>query len=149
MIREALFLLCLSCFLGANAQVIYINNTGKQTQYDSTLFYFSQKAENELTAIPVSQIRLLPSLFAQRYELNKKYLMSLENDKLLQNFYYEAGISKTGNVMLNKDINHKDFYWGWGITAESIARPFLGTLVIGSSLFVCRDKRRGSKSKSR
>jgi DUF1680 family protein len=52
--------------------------------------------------------------------------MSLENDKLLQNFYYEAGISKTGNIMLNKDLNYKDFYWGWESPSNQLRGHFLG-----------------------
>jgi hypothetical protein len=85
------------------AQIIYINNTGEQTSYDSLLFVYKQNPEMKFKAIPVQNVRLLPSLFSQRYELNKKYMMSLENDKLLQNFYYEAGI-KEGYIRLNKDI---------------------------------------------
>ena len=52
--------------------------------------------------------------------------MSLENDKLLQNFYYEAGISKTGNITLNKDLNIKDFYWGWESPSNQLRGHFLG-----------------------
>jgi uncharacterized protein len=128
MIKKALFTIsCVSFFLtNLTAQVIYINNAGKQAQYDSTLFSTSQQPEIKLKAIPVQNVKLLSSLFSQRYELNKKYLMSLENDKLLQNFYYEAGISKTGYIMLNKDINYKDFYWGWDSPNNQLRGHFLG-----------------------
>lgn len=128
MIRKTLCLITVGWLtvVSIHAQVIYINNAGKQTRYDSTLFVSDRKAECKLTAIPVSHVRLLPSLFEQRFALNKKYMMSLENDKLLQNFYYEAGISKTGNIMLNKDINHKDFYWGWESPQNQLRGHFLG-----------------------
>ncbi len=123
-------LLIISClgalFVHTSAQVIYINNAGKQTPYDSMLFQSNQKPDIKLKSIPVQNIKLLPSLFLQRYELNKKYLMSLENDKLLQNFYYEAGISKTGYIMLNRDLNYKDFYWGMESPNNQVRGHFLG-----------------------
>lgn len=114
------------CLIKLSAQVIYINNAGKEQSRDSSYFQSNQKPSIKLKAIPVQQVKLLPGLFAQRYELNKKYMMSLENDKLLQNFYYEAGISKTGNIMLNKDLNYKDFYWGWESPNNQLRGHFLG-----------------------
>jgi len=124
--RIILYLLCCLVLANVNAQVIYINNAGKNLQYDSTFFRGNHNQENKLHTVSVAEVRLLPSLFSQRYELNKKYLMSLENDKLLQNFYYEAGISKTGNIMLNKDVNYQDFYWGWESPQNQLRGHFLG-----------------------
>jgi len=110
-----------------SAQVIYINNAGQQNQYDSTLFLSNQKTDIKLRPIPVQNIRLLPSLFLQRYELNKKYMMSLENDKLLQNFYYEAGITKSGKIMIQKqEQGINDFYWGWESPMNQLRGHFLG-----------------------
>ncbi len=128
MIKKIVLFLCFcsGTIFNTSAQVIYINNAGKQYQFDSTLFYSDKKPDIKLKAIPIQNIKLLPSLFLQRYELNKKYLMSLENDKMLQNFYYEAGISKTGYIMLNKDLNYKDFYWGWESPNNQLRGHFLG-----------------------
>lgn len=108
------------------AQVIYINNAGKQTVFDKSVFQSDKNTDIRLKPIPVGNIKLLPSIFTQRYELNRKYMMSLENDKLLQNFYYEAGIVKTGYIMLNKDLNYKDFYWGWDSPNNQLRGHFLG-----------------------
>jgi DUF1680 family protein len=123
-------LIVLTCFLiiqyHTKSQVVYINNAGKQTQYDSSLFYSDKKPDIKLKPTPVQNVKLLPSIFSQRYELNRKYLMSLENDKLLQNFYFEAGLSKAGNIMLNKDLNYKDFYWGWESPSNQLRGHFLG-----------------------
>lgn len=128
MTKKIALALCLygGTFLHPSAQVIYINNAGKPHQFDSTLFYSDTKPDIKLKAIPVGHVKLLPSLFLQRYELNKKYLMSLENDKMLQNFYCEAGVAKTGNIMLNKDLNYKDFYWGWESPQNQLRGHFLG-----------------------
>ncbi|MEZ4634475.1 MAG: hypothetical protein R2856_05775 [Caldilineaceae bacterium] len=35
-------------------------------------------------------VTLLPGLFKQRYDLNRRYVMDLRNEHLLQNFYQEA-----------------------------------------------------------
>jgi hypothetical protein len=43
-------------------------------------------------AFASGDVKLLPSLFQHRFELNRAYLMSLRNENLLQNFYQEAGL---------------------------------------------------------
>lgn len=128
MIRRISIILCCLCFFVLNhlsAQVIYIKDGGKQDQSLNINQTF-QKPAIKMKAIPIKNVKLLNSIFSQRYELNKKYLMSLENDKLLQNFYYEAGITKTGYIMLNKDVNYKDFYWGWDSPNNQLRGHFLG-----------------------
>lgn len=112
--------------LNVTAQVIYVNNAGGQRSSDSSIFHSLQNPDLQLQRIPIDRVQLLPGLFQQRYQLNKKYMMSLDNDKMLQNFYYEAGISKTGYIMLNKDMNHQDFYWGWESPNNQLRGHFLG-----------------------
>ncbi|HEY9123501.1 MAG TPA: beta-L-arabinofuranosidase domain-containing protein [Bacteroidales bacterium] len=109
-----------------SGQVVNIRDAGKQERPRQNIDRNFQKPDVKLKAIPVQNVKLLNSLFRQRYELNRKYLMSLENEKLLQNFYYEAGISKTGYIMLNKDVNYKDFYWGWDSPNNQLRGHFLG-----------------------
>ena len=46
----------------------------------------------KLTAIPQSQVALLPSPFQQRFEANRRYVMSLKPANLLQNHYLEAAL---------------------------------------------------------
>ena len=150
MIKQSLIAICILCSncIGTISQVIYINNAGQQTLYDSTLFYSNQKPDTKLKAISVQNIKLLPSLFSQRYELNKKYLMSLDNDKLLQNFYYEAGISKTGYVMLNKDLNYKDMYWGWESPMNQLRGHFLGHWLSAAAYVYAETKDEEIKAKA-
>ena len=42
--------------------------------------------------IPPGQVKLLPSMFQRRFDLNRRYLMSLHTENLLQNHYMEAGL---------------------------------------------------------
>ncbi|RPJ87319.1 MAG: hypothetical protein EHM18_01750, partial [Acidobacteria bacterium] len=49
-------------------------------------------APGKLKSVPVQKVKLLPGLFKARYDLSRKYVMSLSNDNLLQNFYLEAGL---------------------------------------------------------
>ncbi len=52
------------------------------------------------------RISLSPSPFLERYDLNKRYVSSLNNDNLLQNFYLEAGLKSWNNKPEN-------IHWGW------------------------------------
>ena len=48
----------------------------------------------EQTYVPMApgRVKLLPSTFRQRFEVNRRYLMSLRTEDLLQNHYVEAGL---------------------------------------------------------
>ncbi len=128
MIRKIFFLFGCICAAQINlpAQIVDVHDTGKQDQSAVITNQSSHKPDIKLKAVPIQDVTLLNSIFRQRYDVNRKYLMSLENDKLLQNFYYEAGISKTGHVMLNKEKNYEDFYWGWESPSNQLRGHFLG-----------------------
>src|SRR5687768_9989642 len=66
-------------------------------------------------AMPVSlaDVRLLPGPFADAVEANRKYLLSLEADRLLHNFRKFAGLTPKGEA-----------YGGW--EADTIAGHSLG-----------------------
>lgn len=49
-----------------------------------------------LKAVDKRTVSLLPGIFKEREELNRKYLMNLKKQGLLQNFYLEAGIVLPG-----------------------------------------------------
>ena len=109
------------------AQVIYIKDAGEQKAAAAALFTPTGQPEVKLRAIPVSQVKLLNSLFAQRYALNKRYLLSLDSDKLLQNFYIEACLSKDGDhILVDKRGNFDDFHWGWESPGNQLRGHFLG-----------------------
>lgn len=127
MLKKISFLL-FCCFLHNQAfsQVIYINDNGKVKTDKSELFKSIKEPDISISPLPLKNVKLLNSLFYQRYELNRKYMLSLDNNKLLQNFYYEAGISKSGNITVNKDGNYQDFYWGWESPSNQLRGHFLG-----------------------
>lgn len=108
------------------AQVIYIDDAGQKADDIAARMKSDQPAQTTLAPVPVQNVRLLNSLFTERYALNRQYMMSLENHKLLQNFYNEAGIEKTGHGILGKEGNYQDFYWGWESPGNQLRGHFLG-----------------------
>jgi DUF1680 family protein len=69
--------------------------------------------------LPEPQVRLLPGLFQKRYDVNQRYIQSLQSRNLLQNHYMEAGLwapmSKPENI-----------HWGWESPTCQIRGEFLG-----------------------
>src|SRR5574344_2593292 len=80
----------------AEAQIIYIDDSGKDGKQNTTETHYLHKKDVTFALRPITpdSIRLLGGLFKERYELNRNYMMSLEPVKLLQNFYAEAGLNK-------------------------------------------------------
>jgi DUF1680 family protein len=70
-------------------------------------------------AIPPGQVKLLPSVFQHRFDLNRRYLMSLRSDNLLQNHYMEAGL-------WGPRFNPGDCHWGWESPTCQLRGHFLG-----------------------
>lgn len=64
-------------------------------------------------ALPLADVRLLPSAFLNAVEANQRYLMQLEPDRLLHNFRKFAGLAPKGEA-----------YGGW--EADTIAGHTLG-----------------------
>jgi len=81
-----------------------------------------------LRALPLNQIKLLPGLFRDRFELNRRYVMSLRDENLLQNHYLEAGLwgpaFETHNVGAPKKLD--DCHWGWESPTCQVRGQFLG-----------------------
>ena len=71
-------------------------------------------------------IALLPSLFQDRFRINRKYMMSLENDNLLQNHYFEAGLWSVSQ-------KPKDCHWGWESPTCQLRGHFLGHWLSGAA----------------
>lgn len=118
--------MCIGIHMGLNAQVIHVDDAGKEKSGVKVAGQSFYNADIKLKAIPVNQIRLRNSLFKERYDLNRKYLISLDSDKLLQNFYFEAAISKGDHPMVTSEKNYDDFYWGWDTPSNQLRGHFLG-----------------------
>jgi len=69
--------------------------------------------------IPPGQVRLLPSMFQHRFDLNRRYLMSLHTENLLQNHYMEAGLWAPR-------AKPEACHWGWESPTCQVRGHFLG-----------------------
>src|SRR3954471_8188083 len=72
-------------------------------------------------SLPLADVRLTPSMFLTAVEMNRRYLMSLDPDRLLHNFYTGAGLPPKGEV-----------YAGW--ESDTIAGHTLGHYLTALSL---------------
>lgn len=76
--------------------------------------------EERLRPLRPEQVRLQPSPFKDRFEVNRRYLLELKSENLLQNHYFEAGIwgppGKPGD----------DIHWGWEAPNSLVRGHFLG-----------------------
>jgi len=79
-------------------------------------------------AIPPGKVKLLPGLFKTRQELNRRYMVSLRNDNLLQNFYQEAGLwsPQFRHVDPTGPEAGNDIHWGWESPTCQLRGHFLG-----------------------
>ncbi|NLG49001.1 MAG: hypothetical protein GX552_02675 [Chloroflexi bacterium] len=79
-------------------------------------------------ALAPGQVQLLPSLFQQRFELNRQYLMSLKSEALLQNFHLEARLRQVSfRVRLHGEPGcGDDWHWGWESPTCQVRGHFLG-----------------------
>src|SRR3972149_3653843 len=65
------------------------------------------------------RVKLLPGLFKNRFDVNRRYVFSLQTHNLLQNHYLEAGLwAPMGNPV--------DAHWGWESPTCQIRGEFLG-----------------------
>lgn len=70
-------------------------------------------------SLPYGSVTLLPGLFQNRFNLNRRYLPSLKSENLLQNFYLEAGL-------WSPPSQPKDIHWGWESPTSQVRGHFLG-----------------------
>lgn len=69
--------------------------------------------------MPTGSVKLLDSLFKQRYNLNRQYMLSLKTENLLQNYYMEAGL-------WGPPHHPEDIHWGWESPNCQLRGHFLG-----------------------
>ncbi len=65
------------------------------------------------------QVKLLPGIFQQRFDLNRRYILSLRSDLLLQNHYMEAGL-------WGPRTKPEDCHGGWESPTCQVRGHFLG-----------------------
>jgi hypothetical protein len=81
-----------------------------------------------LNTVPAGQVRLLPSPFLQRANLNREYVVSLKTQNLLQNYYLEAGLWSPRFRMtgMGEARRGDDIHWGWESPTCQLRGHFLG-----------------------
>lgn len=80
----------------------------------------------------LNQVRLLLSLFKDRFDLNLRYVMSLRAENLLESFYSEAGLVHQGTsgayrvTAYGDPSDAADHHWGWESPTSEIRGHFMG-----------------------
>jgi DUF1680 family protein len=72
--------------------------------------------------MPLSAVRLKPSVFAERFELNRKYVSSMTADNLLHSHYMEAGLWQP----LAKPQDYESIHMGWEAPTSQVRGMFAG-----------------------
>lgn len=77
--------------------------------------------------LPTGSVKLLPGLFQDRFDLNRRYMLSLKTENLLQNYYLEAGL------WMPRD-HQEDIHWGWEAPTCQLRGHFLGHWLSAAAL---------------
>ena len=91
-------------------------------------------------------VHLLPSLFADRSQVNRSYLMELEDQGLLQSFYLEAGIVMPGLQVCENPAEAK-LHWGWEAPTCQLRGHFTGHWMSAAAMLVMTNKDRILKAR--
>lgn len=70
-------------------------------------------------------VKILPGVFRERMDVNRRYLLELDTNCLLQNFYLEAGIILPGLQVVD-DPASANLHWGWEAPTCQLRGHFLG-----------------------
>ncbi len=91
-----------------------------------------------LHQLKVGKVHLEPGLFRERATVNRNYLMELNTQGLLQNFYLEAGIVMPGLQVL-EDPATALLHWGWDAPTCQLRGHFLGHWMSAAAMLVATD----------
>lgn len=82
----------------------------------------------------IGEVKLNGGLFKEREQINRKYLLELDSECLLQNFYFEAGIC-TPNSRVHFPESAK-MHWGWESPSCQLRGHFLGHWLSAASMLI-------------
>ena len=94
----------------------------------------------------LTNVHLRPGLFRERAERNRAYLMELDTQCLLQNFYLEAGIILPGLQVVD-DPTTANLHWGWEAPNCQLRGHFLGHWMSAAAMLMLTEKDRELKAK--
>ena len=86
----------------------------------------------------IERISILPGLFRERMELNRRYLKELDDRCLLQNYYLEAGEIMDG-LQVIADPSAARLHWGWESPTCQLRGHFLGHWLSAAAALVSSD----------
>ena len=83
--------------------------------------------KNVCNCIGQEKVSLTGGIFRDRFQLNRKYVASLKNENLLQNFLLEAGlIQYTVSSTMHSQNADPERHWGWESPSCQVRGHFLG-----------------------
>ncbi|MEO3944593.1 beta-L-arabinofuranosidase domain-containing protein [Gorillibacterium sp. CAU 1737] len=91
-----------------------------------------------LKAMDKTKVTLLPGVFRERMNVNREYLMELDTQCLLQNFYLEAGIIMPGLQVVD-DPATANLHWGWEAPTCQLRGHFLGHWLSAAASYVATE----------
>lgn len=83
-------------------------------------------------------VKILPGLFRERMDVNRNYLMELDTNCLLQNFYLEAGVILLGLQVVD-DPTTANLHWGWEAPVCQLRGHFLGHWLSAAAKLIASD----------
>lgn len=88
-----------------------------------------------ITSISLEKTHLLPGIFEERANINRSYLLKLDSQCLLQNYYWEAGIIIPGLQVID-DPSKANIHWGWEAPTCQLRGHFLGHWISAASILI-------------
>ncbi len=83
-------------------------------------------------------VKILPGVFRERMDVNRQYLLELDANCLLQNFYLEAGIILPGLQVVDNPET-ANLHWGWEAPTCQLRGHFLGHWTSAAAKLIAAD----------
>ena len=83
-------------------------------------------------------VKILPGVFRERMDVNRQYLLELDTNCLLQNFYLEAGIILPGLQVVDNPET-ANLHWGWEAPTCQLRGHFLGHWISAAAKLIAAD----------
>lgn len=83
-------------------------------------------------------VKILPGVFRERMDVNRQYLLELDANCLLQNFYLEAGIVLPGLQVVDNPET-ANLHWGWEAPTCQLRGHFLGHWISAAAKIIAAD----------
>ena len=93
-----------------------------------------------------NSVRITGGIFRERMNTDRDYLLELDSQCLLQNFYLEAGIIMPG-LQVVPDPQNAKLHWGWESPTCQLRGHFLGHWLSAAAAFAACDNDTALKAK--